>query len=83
MSQSPTKTEDKAKTNESTDDEPKAPVEVTSLPLPEPMPVDDDGENIDTRIPIIINPLKKSSTLDFLFPNIPVRSSTYLTNFKL
>lgn len=71
LSQSPTKTEDKAKTNESTDDEPKAPVEVTSLPLPEPMPVDDDGENIDTRIPIIINPLKKSSTLDFLFPNIP------------
>jgi hypothetical protein len=55
------------------------PTEVTSLPKPDPMPVDDDGEIIDTRIPIIINPPKKSSTLDFLsiFSNLPVSTDVF------
>ena len=39
---------------------------MTSLPKPDPMPVDDDGEIIDTRIPIVINPPKKTATLDIL-----------------
>ena len=75
MLQSPIKTEDKGKSAETTEDglvETKE-VEVTSLPKPDPMPVDDDGEIIDTRIPIVINPPKKTATLDILINQNQVR----------
>lgn len=40
--------------------------DVTELPMPEPMPKDDDGEIVDTRIPSDLKPPKKSNNLDFL-----------------
>lgn len=40
--------------------------DVTELPMPEPMPKDDDGETVDTRIPSDLKPPKKSNNLDFL-----------------
>jgi len=46
-------------------EEPKVP-DVTELPIPEPMPKDDEGEIVDTRIPSDLKPPKKSSNLDFL-----------------
>ena len=37
-----------------------------NLPPPEPMPKDEDGNIIDTRIPINLKPPEKLSSLDFL-----------------
>ncbi len=40
--------------------------DVNSLPLPESMPVDEEGNMIDTRIPLDLKPPGKSKSSDFL-----------------
>lgn len=53
---------------------------VNSLPLPEAMPHDEEGNIIDTRIPIDLKPSGKSKSLDLLL-NVCIseqRTSAYI-----
>lgn len=58
--------EDVCKTEENNE------ADVNSLPLPEPMPLDQEGNMIETRIPLDLKPTRKtkSSDLPSVFLNV-------------
>ena len=71
-SSSPTKVEDKGA--ESKEDiskiEETSETDVNNLPLPEAMPIEEEGQMIDTRIPLELKPPRKSKSTDFLNPKV-------------
>ena len=71
-SSSPTKVEDKGA--ESKEDiskiEETSETDVNNLPLPKAMPIEEEGQMIDTRIPLELKPPRKSKSTDFLNPKV-------------
>ena len=64
---SPKKLEDKgAEIKEDLKTEENSEAFINSLPLPELMPLDEDGNFIDTRIPLDLKPSGKSKSFDLL-----------------
>lgn len=64
--------EDACKTEENNE------TDVLSLPLPEPMPLDLEGNLIETRIPLDLKPTGKSKSPDFLASFSNVKKKCFL-----